>query len=142
MARELVTHVFLREPGADSLSSFGPGDELPDWALEQLADSDHLFEGEDEDERLHAVKQPVPSQVGPETDYAEGAGKATEPAATEQGETQLAPVDGEDGEGADEEPKGNASREAWALYAAEQGVPVTDEMGRDDIKAAVAEATK
>lgn len=144
MDRKLVTYVMLREPGATSLSTFGPGDTLPEWAYELVADKDHLFEAEDEDERLHAVREPVPSQRGPEKDYAEGAGKATEPAATEQGETQLVPVEGEDGDGAgdDEEPKGNASREAWALYAAEQGVPVTDEMGRDDIKAAVAEATK
>ena len=143
MDRKLVTYVMLREPGATSLSTFGPGDTLPEWAYEQVADEDHLFEAEDQGERLHAVHEPVPSQRGPEKDYAEGPGKATEPAATEQGETQLVPVDGDgDDDGADEEPKGNASREAWALYAAEQGVPVTDEMGRDDIKAAVAEATK
>lgn len=36
-------------------------------------------------------------------------------------------------------PKGNASRDAWAKYAGFRGVPVTDEMGRNEIRAAVAE---
>lgn len=36
-------------------------------------------------------------------------------------------------------PKGNASRDAWAKYAGFRGVPVTDQMGRNEIRAAVAE---
>lgn len=34
-------------------------------------------------------------------------------------------------------PAGNASREKWAAYAAQEGVEVDAEMQRDDIKAAV-----
>lgn len=36
--------------------------------------------------------------------------------------------------GAVERPPGNATREAWAIYARSQGVDVTDDMGRDDIR--------
>lgn len=36
-----------------------------------------------------------------------------------------------------ERPAGNASREKWAAYAAQARVEVTDDMQRDDIKAAV-----
>jgi hypothetical protein len=38
-----------------------------------------------------------------------------------------------------ETPKGNASRDVWAKYAGARGVTVTDEMGRNEIRAAVAE---
>jgi hypothetical protein len=38
-----------------------------------------------------------------------------------------------------ETPKGNASRDVWAKYADARGVTVTDEMGRNEIRAAVAE---
>lgn len=36
-----------------------------------------------------------------------------------------------------EQPKGNAGRAAWAEYAGVVGVPVTDEMGRNEIRDAV-----
>jgi hypothetical protein len=36
-----------------------------------------------------------------------------------------------------ERPAGNASRDAWAAYAAQEGVEVEDDMKRDDIVAAV-----
>lgn len=36
-----------------------------------------------------------------------------------------------------EQPKGNAGRAAWAQYAGVVGVPVTDEMGRNEIRDAV-----
>ena len=46
--------------------------------------------------------------------------------------------DGEDDEPTTlEVPAGNASREKWAAYAAQEGVEVEDDMNRDDIKAAV-----
>lgn len=46
---------------------------------------------------------------------------------------------GEDGgdEVPDGAPRGNASRAAWASYATAKGVEVSDEMSREDIKAAV-----
>lgn len=36
-------------------------------------------------------------------------------------------------------PRGNGSREAWAEYAASQGVEITDDLSRDDIKNMVEE---
>ncbi|MGE3835251.1 MAG: hypothetical protein AB7H43_10740 [Acidimicrobiia bacterium] len=39
--------------------------------------------------------------------------------------------------GEEEAPAGNASRPAWAAYAATLGVPVDEGMSRDDIRAAV-----
>lgn len=36
-----------------------------------------------------------------------------------------------------ERPKGNASRDAWSAYAAQENVEVEDDMNRDDIIAAV-----
>lgn len=40
---------------------------------------------------------------------------------------------------ADEKPRGNASREAWADYAKSRGVQITDDLSRDDIKNMVEE---
>lgn len=34
----------------------------------------------------------------------------------------------------DDKPRGNASREAWAEYATNHGIEVTDDQSRDDIK--------
>lgn len=51
--------------------------------------------------------------------------------------------DGEDGEAPaefspiPERPKGNASRDTWLAYAAQEDVEVEDDMNRDDIIAAV-----
>lgn len=39
---------------------------------------------------------------------------------------------------ADAAPRGNASREEWAAYAAFRGVAVSDDAKRDEIKAAIA----
>jgi hypothetical protein len=83
----------------------------------------------------HAVddKGNVQSQVfGPDDDVPAWAQKAiTNPDVWE----------GEGGEADEssvlERPAGNASREDWAAYAAQEGVDVTDEMKREDIKAAV-----
>ncbi|QDF19139.1 hypothetical protein SEA_ENNEA_36 [Gordonia phage Ennea] len=150
MAGKLVTHVMLREPGATTVSTFGPGDKLPDWALKQVEGKDHLFEKLDLAEQLRSVSQPPPAKRGGEKDYAEGIGPGREPAASEQGQSQLVPVDPDEGQtggdenadGKPEQPKGNASREAWELFATHDdiGVPVTPEMGRDDIRDACIEA--
>jgi hypothetical protein len=62
-----------------------------------------------------------------------GKGKAPEPANAPQ-----KPAD--EPEGGVIEPKGNASREEWAAYAAHLGVQVPDDSGRDAIKELVAAA--
>lgn len=48
--------------------------------------------------------------------------------------TEDAGVHVDDDTGAVERPAGNATRDAWAIYARSQGVDVTDDMGRDDIR--------
>lgn len=37
-------------------------------------------------------------------------------------------------EAAPEAPRGNATRDEWAAYATSQGVAVTDDQGRDEIR--------
>ncbi|WP_163185972.1 hypothetical protein [Cellulosimicrobium sp. SL-1] len=64
---------------------------------------------------------------------ATGKGKAPEPASTPQ-----KPADAPEGGVA--EPKGNASRDEWAAYAAHLGLEVPDDAGRDAIKDLVAAA--
>lgn len=137
MARKLTTYVWLRDPKSGGLVSFGPESKLPDWAEALLSGKDHLFDGEAPE--YNEVDQDLPRDRKTDVDYAPG-GPAVgkEPAASEQGQTEL--TDGDEDEDQDEQPKGNASREAWALFATENGVPVTDDMGRDDIKAAAREA--
>ena len=143
MARKLSTFVFLREPGALTLTSFGPESDLPDWAEKMLEGKDHLFDG-GETVDSNQVDQPLPRDRNlTEVDYAHtGEAVGSEPAATEQGKSQLASTEDEDDEepASSDQPRGNASREAWAIFAEENGVPVTEEMGRDDIKAACSEA--
>lgn len=88
----------------------------------------------------HAVDSDgnVQSQVfGPDDDVPSWARKAiTNPDVWDDGED-----DGEDDESDEptvlERPAGNASREDWAAFAAQEGVEVNDNMKRDDIKAAV-----
>ncbi|QXN73338.1 hypothetical protein SEA_BONUM_33 [Gordonia phage Bonum] len=144
---KLKTYVWLEDPDGDTpgaLVSFGPGDTLPAWAEKKLEGKKHLFEASDAI-AASAVDIPLPKDRKPEGDRdykATGETVGREPAATEKGETQLEDREGEDddeGE-SDEPPKGNASKEAWALFAGENGVPVTKGMSRDDIKAACAEA--
>lgn len=138
MARKLTRSVWLRDPKSDEMMSFTPGAKLPEWAQRLTEGKDHLFESADEDE--NTVELPLPRDRKTDLDYSVG-GPAVgkEPAATEDGKSELTEGD-ESEEGVDEQPKGNASREAWALFAAENGVPVTDDMGRDDIKAAAVDA--
>ncbi|AXH49765.1 head-tail connector protein [Gordonia phage Pleakley] len=142
MARKLTTYVWLRDPKSDEMNSFGPDDKLPGWAEKLLEGKDHLFDGKAPE--YNEVDQDLPRDRKTDVDYvAGGPAVGKEPAASEQGQTELTNDEGDDGDDedeTDEQPKGNASREAWALFATDNGVPVTDEMGRDDIKAAAREA--
>ncbi|QRE00919.1 hypothetical protein [Nocardia phage NC1] len=139
MARELKTHVVLRESAMVMPVTFGPGDSLPDWALEKLEGKDHLFEVA---KPVGEVVLPAPKDVKPVSGVVPGSGPLSEPAATEQGRpTQITDED-EDGddEGDDAPPKRNASAKEWAEWAKDAGVPVTEGMGRDDIITAAKEA--
>lgn len=140
MARQLTTFVRLRQPDGMATVSFGPGDDLPDWAAEALEGKDHLFSTKETVDRKQ-VDQKLPRDEDPEAalDYAQ-TGEATgkEPGASEEGKGQL--EDANEPEEDEGPPKGNASRPAWAEFAEANGVPVTKAMSRDDIKEACAEA--
>lgn len=139
MARELKTHVVLRESAMVMPVTFGPGDSLPDWALEKLEGKDHLFEVA---KPVGEVVLPAPKDVKPVSGVVPGSGPLSEPAATEQGRpTQITDEEEED-EGSDEPPKRNASAKEWAEWAKEAEVPVTEGMSRDDIITAAKEAGK
>ncbi len=139
MAGKLTQYVVLRESESTEPKSFGPKDDLPDWAEEQLKDSPHLFEEDDDDDddepkldkSRGEIRLPKPADQKPITGNVPGAGALTEPAATELGRSQVVPDEG-DGE----EPKRNASRAEWQSYAEQNGVPVTE----DDDRAAIIEA--
>lgn len=83
----------------------------------------------------HAVddKGNVQSQVfGPDDDVPAWARKAITNPDVWEGE-----ADESDEDDLLERPAGNASREDWAAYAAQEGVEIEADMKRDDIKAAI-----
>ena len=82
---------------------------LPEGELQRHIDSGMIAE----------VDQPEPSGAGGD--------------AGDQAETEDEHED--EGEGGDDRPAGNASRDAWAEYAQAHGHDVTDEMTRDDLRA-------
>lgn len=146
MAEKLITSVFLREPKTDTRHSFGPGDDLPEWALEQVKGQRHLFE---EGVSGKIVRLPAPYEQAAEREHpVTGQPQSKEPAATEEGKSDLVDVDGdeesEDEESEDEEsdeaPSRAASEADWREFAESEGVPVTDSMKRNDIIAACEEA--
>lgn len=129
---DLKHSVILRESVNKLPVSFAPGDDLPDWAVEQLENSPHLFEDDVAPEPVAPVEIPKPADQKPITGQVPGAGPLTEPAATELGKPEV--VD------ENEAPKRNASERAWRLFAEGQGVPVTEDMDRSEIIKACEEA--
>jgi hypothetical protein len=128
MAR-LAAYVYLTDPDDGSTVGFGPDDEVPAWAVEQVSNPDAWAEppaGIEQDAgEITAEPGPEPASVvvDPVSDDAtpnEG-GPAAAPAAVEP------PPKGGPGSG----------REAWAAYAVALGFEVDDEMTRDDIIDAV-----
>jgi len=136
MAQRLNTYVVLRENPSVLPVTFGPKDDLPEWALKQVAGKKHLFADADP---VGEVTLPAPATAKPVSGVVPGQGPLTEPAATEQGKPQQV-ADEDDDEDDGEPPRKNASRPEWAEWAKAHGVPVTDQMGRDDIVKACEEA--
>ena len=114
---QLVTNITLRGPAPDyALKFFGPGDELPEWALEEVSDSPHLF--------ADAESLP-PRSTG-------GAGENENP-------------DNSEGENPDDEgknptqpsvnnpPSRNKSAATWAAYLKEKGVPTPEGASRETL---------
>ncbi|WNM69937.1 hypothetical protein SEA_GUYFAGIERI_34 [Rhodococcus phage GuyFagieri] len=142
---KLKCYTILRENLASAPVTFGPDSVLPDWALKLVAGKDHLFEGA---APAPTVRIPAPSEEVPEPELnPEGSAVVLEPAATELGKSENLPPedddededdedDGDDGDDGPKAPSRGASEMLWREFAAASGVPVTDEMGRNDIIAA------
>jgi len=114
---QLVTNITLRGPAPDyALKFFGPGDELPEWALEEISDSPHLFA---------AAESLTPRST-------RGAGENENP-------------DHSEGENPDDEgknptqpsvnnpPSRNKSAATWAAYLKEKGVPTPEGASRETL---------
>ena len=114
---QLVTNITLRGPAPDyALKFFGPGDELPEWALEEVSDSHHLFAD---------AESLTPRSTG-------GAGENENP-------------DNSEGENPDDEgknptqpsvnnpPSRNKSAATWAAYLKEKGVPTPEGASRETL---------
>lgn len=118
---QLVTNITLRGPAPDyALKFFGPGDELPEWALEEVADSPHLFadgvsltprptggEGENENEDNSENKDENPN----------GEDENLTPTSTPQNNP----------------PSRNKSAATWAAYLKEKGVPTPEGASRETL---------
>lgn len=135
MGRELKRYVTLRESPILAPVAFGPGDKLPDWALEQIKDSEHLFTAPEATFETVARHSAVRNPEGllPQVPDAPAA-KLTEPAATDLGKPEAGVPSSDE----DEVPRRNASRIVWANFAEglrKEGfdITVTAQMSRDDI---------
>lgn len=109
--------VEVDDQGAIQSGTFGPDDELPDWAAKAITNPDVWAEG-------------GPSSGVNELDVrarVDGPLVPAEPTkVTIEGATARPPTSG-----------AGSGRDAWAAYATEQGVTVTDDMDRGAIIAAV-----
>lgn len=138
MARQLKQYVTLRESAMVMPVSFGPGDELPEWAAKKLEKADHLFE---DAKPVGEVQLPAPKDTKPVSGVVPGSGPLAEPAVTELGRpTQVNDEDEDEEFDGDEPPRRNASAREWSEWASAHGVPVSEGMGRDDIINAAEEA--
>lgn len=107
---KLITNITLRGPAPDyALKFFGPGDELPEWALEEVADSPHLF--------TDGVS-PTPRSI-------EGAGKNKE---SDNSGNQTPPANPQNNP-----PSRNKSAATWAAYLKEKGVPTPEGASRETL---------
>ena len=114
---QLNANVTLRGPAPDfALKFFGPGDDLPEWALEELVDSPHLF--------ADGVSL-TPRPTG-------GAGENKEPDNTgsesEESDDQTSPATPQNNP-----PSRNKSAATWAAYLKEKGVSVPDGASRETL---------
>lgn len=115
---KLNTYVHVVERDKDGNQGrtgiFGPNDEVPAWAQKSITNPDVWDEGPDEPEEPRAEDNeelPAESAGGPNVSPSSGDRPPTSGA--------------------------GSGRDAWAAYAASQGVEVTDDMDRGAIIAAV-----
>jgi hypothetical protein len=106
MAR-LTTTVYVVDPDGRN-RPFGPGADLPDWAVTQISNPD-VWDGHVPDHLAQPAKGGEGARQGDEVSAQKGGGQAPPRAGKGSG------------------------RDAWAAYAAERGVQVDDDASRDDI---------
>lgn len=110
----LSANVALRDPQTDKVVVFGPDDDVPAWAAERIR---------------NPKAWAADASAGPEV-------VVTAPAKVPVGESAAGLPD--NGQSAIP-PKGGpgSGRDAWAAYAAVNGVTVDEDAGRDDVIAAL-----
>lgn len=114
---QLVTNITLRGPAPDyALKFFGPGDELPEWALEEISDSPHLF---DDAESL-TPRSTGGAREGENKDNSEG----DNPDDENKNPTQPS---------VNNPPSRNKSAATWAAYLKEKGVPTPEGASRETL---------
>lgn len=118
---KLTANITLRGPAPDyALKFFGPGDELPEWALEEVADSPHLF----------ADAETLPPRT---------TGGAGENENKDNSENKDENPDGEDENPTptstpqNNPPSRNKSAATWAAYLKEKGVPTPEGASRETL---------
>lgn len=117
---QLTANVTLRGPAPDfALKFFGPGDNLPEWALEELADSPHLFaDGVSLTPRPTggAGENKEPDNSGSESEESDNSGDQNPPVTPQNNP-----------------PSRNKSAATWAAYLKEKGVSVPDGASRETL---------
>lgn len=110
---QLVTNITLRGPAPDyALKFFGPGDELPEWALEEISDSPHLFAD---------AESLTPRPTG-------GAGENENKDENPNGEDENPTPTPQNNP-----PSRNKSAATWAAYLKEKGVPTPEGASRETL---------
>lgn len=113
---QLVTNITLRGPAPDyALKFFGPGDELPAWALGEVSDSPHLFAD---------AESLTPRPTGGAGEN-EGGDDSENPEENLGGNPTQPPVNNP--------PSRNKSAATWAAYLKEKGVPTPEGASRETL---------
>jgi hypothetical protein len=136
---DLKTRVWVKDPNKGGQDvPLDPGDEIPDWAHDQLGD--HVFVDDERPEKTgnneassggayiqeQTGEQPAPPIAPTHLDQARAAGQAMD----------VEEEDDDDAGSADKKPAGNATTEEWQDYARSQGASDEDLEGqsRDDLR--------
>lgn len=117
---KLTANITLRGPAPDyALQFFGPGDELPEWALEEVSDSPHLFT---DGETL------TPRPTGGAGENKEPADSDKESEESDNPDDQTTPTPPQNNP-----PSRNKSAATWAAYLKEKGVPTPEGASRETL---------
>ena len=132
MTRRLVARVTLEDPDTRQHVSFGPGGEVPGWAAALITNPLAWAEDDGDEPEDDGADGEASVTDGDEPDAAsvsDGDVTATEDATTVGGDEPDVEAPPRSGAG--------SGVGAWAKHARALGVPVTYDMSRDDIIAAV-----